>query len=106
MKSTYLSKPNRISFRQVDPVPLEKKEVPMYDLMSTHTARRSFITHMLNSGVPAKAIMAITGHKSINNFQLSKTGLRNIQQRIGLQRIRWDLDYVLFLCRAAVDYCY
>jgi L-iditol 2-dehydrogenase len=27
MKSTYLSKPNRISFRQVDPVPLEKKEV-------------------------------------------------------------------------------
>jgi integrase len=25
---------------------------------------------MLNSGVPAKAIMAITGHKSINNFQL------------------------------------
>ena len=45
-------------------------EVPMYDLMSTHTARRSFITHMLNSGVPAKAIMAITGHKSINNFQL------------------------------------
>ena len=27
MKSTYLSKPNRISFRQVAPVPLEKKEV-------------------------------------------------------------------------------
>jgi len=49
---------------------VHESEVPMYNLMSTHTARRSFITHMLNSGVPAKAIMAITGHKSINNFQL------------------------------------
>lgn len=49
---------------------VHESEVPMYDLMSTHTARRSFITHMLNSGVPAKAIMTITGHKSINNFQL------------------------------------
>lgn len=47
-----------------------EKEVPMYELISTHTARRSFITIMLNSGVPAKAIMSITGHKSINNFQL------------------------------------
>ena len=47
-----------------------EKEVPMYKLISTHTARRSFITIMLNSGVPAKAIMSITGHKSINNFQL------------------------------------
>ena len=47
-----------------------EKEVPMYKLISTHTARRSFITIMLNSGIPAKAIMSITGHKSINNFQL------------------------------------
>ena len=47
-----------------------EKEVPMYKLISTHTARRSFITIMFNSGVPAKAIMSITGHKSINNFQL------------------------------------
>ena len=42
----------------------------MYELISTHTARRSFITIMLNSGVPDKAIMKITGHKSINNFQV------------------------------------
>lgn len=59
---------------QIKSIKIGKKvyetEVPMYDLMNTHTARRSFITHMLNSGVPAKAIMAITGHKSINNFQL------------------------------------
>jgi site-specific recombinase XerD len=47
-----------------------EEEVPKYQLISTHTARRSFITIMLNSGVPAKAIMNITGHKSINNFQL------------------------------------
>jgi integrase len=49
---------------------LAEKEVPMYELISTHTARRSFITIMLNSGVPDKAIMKITGHKSINNFQV------------------------------------
>ena len=47
-----------------------EEEVPMYELISTHTARRSFITIMLNSGVPDKAIMKITGHKSINNFQV------------------------------------
>ncbi len=47
-----------------------EQEVPIYELLSTHTARRSFITIMLNNGVPAKAIMKITGHKSINNFQL------------------------------------
>ncbi len=60
---------NRIKSTKIGKSVFEK-EVPMYELMGTHTARRSFITHMLNSGVPAKAIMKITGHRSINNFQL------------------------------------
>ena len=60
---------NRIKSTKIGKNVVEK-EVPMYELMGTHTARRSFITHMLNSGVPAKAIMKITGHRSINNFQL------------------------------------
>ena len=40
-----------------------------YERVSTHTARRSFITNMINAGVPNKVIMGITGHKSIVAFQ-------------------------------------
>ena len=39
-----------------------------YERVSTHTARRSFITNMINAGVPNKVIMGITGHKSIITF--------------------------------------
>ena len=40
------------------------------DLISTHTARRTFITIMKNKGVPDKVIMKITGHKSLSSFHL------------------------------------
>ncbi|TPV33219.1 integrase [Paucihalobacter ruber] len=36
-----------------------------FDRISTHTARRTFITLMRNNKVPIKSIMAITGHKDI-----------------------------------------
>ena len=38
------------------------------DLISTHTARRTFITIMKNEGVPDKVIMKITGHRSLSSF--------------------------------------
>jgi len=38
------------------------------DRISSHTARRSFITIMKNEGVPDKVIMSYTGHKSIEVF--------------------------------------
>ena len=38
------------------------------DRVSSHTARRSFITIMKNEGVPDKVIMSYTGHKSIEVF--------------------------------------
>ena len=38
------------------------------DLISTHTARRTFITIMKNKGVPDKVIMKITGHKYLSSF--------------------------------------
>lgn len=41
----------------------------MYERIGTHTARRSFVTNMMNQNVPDKAIMKITGHKSISTFQ-------------------------------------
>jgi len=40
-----------------------------YELISTHTARRSFATNMYKIGVPSKAIMAITGHKKESTFE-------------------------------------
>lgn len=38
------------------------------DLISSHTARSSFITNMKNNGVPDKTIMSITGHKDLKTF--------------------------------------
>ncbi len=39
-----------------------------YERISSHTARRSFITIMKNQRVPDKVIMSITGHKNLNVF--------------------------------------
>ncbi|MBC7914505.1 MAG: site-specific integrase [Pyrinomonadaceae bacterium] len=41
---------------------------PKHDLITTHTARRSFATNMYNMNVPSLTIMAITGHKTESNF--------------------------------------
>ncbi|MES2388784.1 MAG: phage integrase SAM-like domain-containing protein [Bacteroidota bacterium] len=39
-----------------------------YELISTHTARRSFSTNLFKSGFPAISIMKITGHKTEKAF--------------------------------------
>jgi integrase len=39
-----------------------------YELISTHTARRSFATNAYKEGVPSIAIMKITGHRSEKAF--------------------------------------
>lgn len=41
---------------------------PMYDRISSHTARRSFITIMKNKKIPDKVIMEFTGHRSLEVF--------------------------------------
>lgn len=41
-----------------------------YERISTHTARRSFITIMRNKGVADKTIMSISGHKDIKTFNM------------------------------------
>jgi len=41
---------------------------PKYELISTHTARRSAASNMYNDGVPPLAIMKITGHTTETNF--------------------------------------
>ena len=49
----------------------EKLEImiPKYELISSHTARRTFITISLKLGVPPEMIMKITGHKDRVSFQ-------------------------------------
>lgn len=39
-----------------------------YQLVSSHTARRSFATNLYNSGYPAISIMKVTGHKTESAF--------------------------------------
>lgn len=41
---------------------------PKYELMTTHTARRSFATNAYKAGVPLKYIMTITGHTTERMF--------------------------------------
>ncbi len=44
------------------------KTVEKWQLVSTHTARRSFATNAYKMGVPSITIMAITGHKTETSF--------------------------------------
>jgi len=39
-----------------------------YDLITTHTARRSFATNMYLAGIPSISIMKITGHRTEKSF--------------------------------------
>jgi len=41
---------------------------PFYERISSHTARRSFITIMKNKKIPDKVIMEFTGHRSLEVF--------------------------------------
>lgn len=40
-----------------------------YELISTHTARRSFATNLYKAECPVRSIMAITGHKTETSFR-------------------------------------
>jgi integrase len=40
-----------------------------WEMVSSHTARRSLLTNLYQSGVSAKDCMAISGHKSISSFE-------------------------------------
>ncbi len=59
-----------------DPISISKVEggvrvtrtSPKYELISTHTARRSGATNMYLSGIPAISIMKITGHRTEKAF--------------------------------------
>lgn len=48
---------------------LVKKGVPKYNLVKTHTARRSFCTNYYVAGKSIQSIMLFSGHKTEREFQ-------------------------------------
>lgn len=39
-----------------------------YEMITTHTARRSFASNLISRGIPKQFIMAVTGHKTESSF--------------------------------------
>lgn len=61
---------------------------PKYNLITTHTARRTFVTVSLEKGMRPEMVMAITGHKSYKNFK-KYIKLTDKVKKIELKRI-WN----------------
>ena len=47
---------------------LTSESLPKYELISSHTGRRSFCTNMYKRGLPTLMIMSISGHKNEKSF--------------------------------------
>ncbi len=64
------------------------KEVFMkYELMTSHTCRRSFCTNMYLAGFPSEELMKISGHKSVKAF-LTYIKVDNFQAANRLKELR------------------
>jgi len=48
---------------------IKQIQVPKWQLVTTHTARRSFASNMIKLGFSSQSIMQITGHKTESSFQ-------------------------------------
>ena len=46
-----------------------EEKIKKHDMISTHTARRTFITISLEKGMRPDIVMSITGHKSYSSFK-------------------------------------
>ena len=42
---------------------------PKYELIGTHTGRRTFIVHALSRGIPPSVVMKWTGHSDYKSMQ-------------------------------------
>ena len=63
---------------------------PFYERISSHTARRSFITIMKNEKIPDKVIMSFTGHKSLEVF--NKYYKPNASDKLTFMKTVWKKD--------------
>lgn len=75
-----------VEFTRVKGVEQKKFIKSFCDRISTHTARRTFITILRNASVPDKVIMSVTGHKDIKTFsayhQVSTSAAVNAVNRV------------------------
>jgi hypothetical protein len=58
----------RVLFSRTEGGKVKEKWVHTYELMGTHTMRRSAATNMYLAGIPVPSIMKITGHKDHASF--------------------------------------
>lgn len=65
---------------------------PLFERISSHTARRSFITIMKNKKIPDKVIMSYTGHRSLEVF--NKYYKPNNEDRKDFMQTVWKIDDV------------
>ncbi|MCD2259586.1 tyrosine-type recombinase/integrase [Psychroserpens luteolus] len=65
---------------------------PLYERISSHTARRSFITVMKNKKIPDKVIMSYTGHRSLEVF--NKYYKPNNEEKKDFMQTVWKMDDV------------
>jgi integrase len=65
-----------------------QKTVCKYDLITTHTARRSFATNLFKSGFSSIGIMKITGHKTEKSF-MKYIKISN-EENSDLLRLHWS----------------
>lgn len=47
---------------------ISERKIPKYDLITSVTGRRTFITHSLKDGIPMEVLMKSTGHKDIKTL--------------------------------------
>jgi hypothetical protein len=74
-----------------------------WEMVMTHTARRSFCTNMYLKGIPVPTIMAISGHKTEKNFYkyIKADGMEHakMMKRMLANPISEPTETVLFLRR-------
>lgn len=67
-----------------------EKIVPLYQRISSHTSRRSFITIMKNKKIPDKVIMSYTGHRSLEVF--NKYYKPNQEEKVDFMNSVWSKE--------------
>lgn len=71
---------------------IQTERKPKFELIGTHTGRRSFCTNMYLRGIPTYTIMAISGHKTEKSFikyvRITK------EQHAKLMRKAWEKMYI------------
>jgi len=72
-------------FRGAEEIQVKK---PKYNFISTHTARRTFVTLSLEKGMRPEIVMSITGHKEYNTFK-KYIKITNKVKNIDMKRI-WN----------------